>query len=34
MEYQAVIDHLYGLANPEIAEHSQRFFKTAEGEYG
>jgi len=25
---------LHSLANPEIAEHSQRFFKTAEGEYG
>ena len=34
MAYQEIIDHLYSLANPEIAEHSQRFFKTAEGEYG
>jgi len=25
---------LHSLANPEIAEHSRRFFKTAEGEYG
>ena len=34
MAYQEIIDHLHSLANPEIAEHSQRFFKTAEGEYG
>lgn len=34
MTYQKIIDHLHSLANPEIAEHSQRFFKTAEGEYG
>jgi len=34
MTYQEIIDHLHSLANPEIAEHSQRFFKTAEGKYG
>lgn len=34
MVYQEIMDHLHSLANPEIAEHSQRFFKTAEGEYG
>ncbi len=34
MAYQEILDHLHSLANPEIAEHSQRFFKTAEGEYG
>ena len=34
MLYQEITDHLHSLANPEIAEHSQRFFKTAEGEYG
>ena len=34
MAHQEIIDHLHSLANPEIAEHSQRFFKTAEGEYG
>ena len=34
MEYQEIIDYLHSLSNPEIAEHSQRFFKTAEGEYG
>lgn len=34
MAYQEIVNHLHSLANPEIAEHSQRFFKTAEGEYG
>lgn len=34
MPHQEVIDYLHILASPEIAEHSQRFFKTAEGEYG
>jgi 3-methyladenine DNA glycosylase AlkD len=34
MSHQDVIDHLQGLSDPVIAEHSQRFFKTAEGEYG
>jgi len=34
MTYQEITDHLHNLADPEIAEHSQRFFKTAEGEYG
>ena len=34
MVYQEITDHLRSLANPEIAEHSQRFFKTTEGEYG
>jgi len=34
MVYQEITDHLRNLANPEISEHSQRFFKTAEGEYG
>jgi len=34
MSYQEITDHLHSLANSEIAEHSQRFFKTAEGEYG
>jgi len=34
MTYQTIVDHLYGLASPDIAEHSQRFFKTDEGEYG
>ncbi len=31
---QQIIDHLMSLANPEIAAHSQRFFKTGPGEYG
>jgi len=34
MAYKEVIDHLQSLANPKDAEHCQRFFKTAEGEYG
>jgi len=34
MSTQAIIDHLKSLENPAIAEHSQRFFKTAKGEYG
>lgn len=34
MSNQEILDHLHSLANPEIAEHSQRFFKTAKGEYG
>lgn len=34
MIHQEIVDHLQSLANPEIAEHSQRFFKTAKGEYG
>ncbi|MBC8551714.1 MAG: DNA alkylation repair protein [Candidatus Brocadiales bacterium] len=34
MTPQEIFDHLHCLANPEIAEHFQRFFKTAKGEYG
>jgi len=34
MPHQEIIDYLQSLASPEIAEHSLRFFKTAEGEYG
>ncbi len=34
MTYQKITGYLDSLANPEIAKHSQRFFKTAEGEYG
>jgi len=34
MTHKEIIDHLHSLANPEIAVHSQRFFKTGEGEYG
>ena len=34
MKHQEITDHFHHLADPEIATHSQRFFKTAEGEYG
>ncbi|WP_281560196.1 DNA alkylation repair protein [Thalassomonas sp. RHCl1] len=34
MSYQSISEHLTKLANPDIAAHSQRFFKTAKGEYG
>ncbi|WP_083234244.1 DNA alkylation repair protein [Candidatus Marithrix sp. Canyon 246] len=34
MIYQTILDHLHSLSNPEIAKHSQHFFKTAKGEYG
>ncbi len=34
MAEREILDHLKALANPMIAEHSQRFFKTAKGEYG
>ena len=33
MSYQEIQGYLHSLANPVIAEHSQCFFKTAEGEY-
>ncbi len=31
---QQITNHLYMLSNSATAEHSQRFFKTGEGEYG
>lgn len=34
MSCKTILDHLHSLANPEIAQHSQHFFKTGEGEYG
>jgi len=34
MTYQQITKSLRALANPAIAEHSQRFFKTGPGEYG
>ncbi len=33
-KFQQITNHLHSLAHPDTAEHSQRFFKTAEGEYG
>jgi len=32
--FQGITNYLRRLADPEIAEHSQRFFKTGEGQYG
>ncbi len=32
--YREIINHLTALANQEVAEHSQYFFKTEKGEYG
>ncbi|MCK5399430.1 DNA alkylation repair protein, partial [bacterium] len=34
MAYQEIVDHLLDLGDEKRAEHSQRFFKTAKGEYG
>lgn len=34
MSYKEITDYLLNLADPVIAKHSQRFFKTAKGEYG
>jgi len=34
MTHQKITACLLGLANPEIAAHSSRFFKTGDGEYG
>lgn len=34
MTYQAITKHLHHLADPQIAEQSKRFFKTAKGQYG
>ncbi len=34
MAYREILDHLLSLADPAVAAHSERFFKTAEGEYG
>ena len=33
-EAQEIIEYLQSLGDPQIAAHSQRFFKTADGEYG
>ena len=33
-KHQKIIEHLNELSDSEIAEHSQRFFKTGKGEYG
>jgi 3-methyladenine DNA glycosylase AlkD len=34
MDYQEINQHLLSLADQDFADHSQRFFKTAPGEYG
>ncbi len=34
MTYKEIVDHLLNLGDEKRAEHSQRFFKTAKGEYG
>ena len=34
MDYQEINQHLISLADQDFADHSQRFFKTAPGEYG
>ena len=34
MNYQEIQRELIKLGNPQIAKHTQRFFKTAKGEYG
>ena len=34
IDYQEINQNLLSLADPDIAEHSLRFFKTAPGEYG
>ena len=34
MTYQEIIEHLQHLADPQGAEQSRRFFKTAKGQYG
>lgn len=34
MATQKIINYLKSLSNPEISKHSQRYFKTAKGEYG
>ena len=34
MTHQEIIEYLIDLGNEEVAEHSQRFFKTGKGEYG
>jgi 3-methyladenine DNA glycosylase AlkD len=33
-EHQNIIAHINDLSDSEVAEHSQRFFKTGKGEYG